>query len=249
MFLDKIISLTKQLYPKGRAFKMPKGSFFESVHTAMARIERDAYEDALSTLDSILPDNDNFTEDDATAWERRLGLINGSGIELADRKLSIRRKMNFPGEQPARQHWTFLQSQLQAAGFEVYVYENPDNLGPEDVLFFEGLLGDGQLSDYQLGDPTTQYDYLFKELELGDVQLGDNQLGGKEFRNKVVSHIDGTLDDDFIIGSSYRACFYVGGTPFGTVATVPEERKNEFRELILRIKPVQTVGLLLIRYT
>lgn len=123
--IDRIKKLSKSLFPTGRAFKMPVGGSFEKLMSGLAASEERAYEDALSILDSAIPDNDNFTEEDAAQWERRLGLIVGSGT-LEQRKQAIIRKMNHPGIVKARQHRLFLETQLQAAGFEVGVIENID---------------------------------------------------------------------------------------------------------------------------
>src|SRR5687767_5121626 len=111
--IEKIITLTKQLYPTGRAFRVAVDSYKLRLHNALAISEAQAYADALSTLDSALPDNDDFTEEDAAAWEHRLGLISNELVPLETRKAAIIRKMNHPGTVPARQHYTYLESQLQ----------------------------------------------------------------------------------------------------------------------------------------
>lgn len=233
MFTEKILSLTKQLYPTGRAFKMPKLGYLDKFHNALAVSENQAYVDAVSILNSILPDNDGFTEDDATAWERRLGLITNTSVSLADRKLAIIRKINHPGTIPARQNYLYLQGQLQAAGFDVYVYENrfPDGFGgyeTENPLTLSG--GVGGVS-----------------FQHGDRQHGDFQHGGG-FGNIVANYIDEDIDFLFDVGSNLKSTFFIGGTPIGTFANVPASRKAEFRQLILKIKPVQTVAFLFINY-
>jgi uncharacterized protein YmfQ (DUF2313 family) len=101
---DKIITLTKQLYPTGRAFKMPVNGYFEKLHKALAVSEAQAYEDAISIKYSLLPDNNNFTADDATDWERRLGLPYSPSSTLSDRKAAILRKLQQPGTNPAKGH-------------------------------------------------------------------------------------------------------------------------------------------------
>src|SRR5688572_11845637 len=139
--LDKIKSLTKQLYPTGRVFKMPVGGFFEKLHNGLAESENRAYEDAVSILDSALPDNDKFTSADASSWEKRLGLITNTSVSLDDRKLSIIRKMAHPGSVKGRQHYLYLQGQLQAAGFDLNVYENRyTNNGLVDPINPGGLI-------------------------------------------------------------------------------------------------------------
>jgi len=187
----------------------------------------------VSTLDSALPDNANFTADDATAWEKRLGLITNSDVPLADRKLAIIRKMNHPGSIPARQSPEFLQRELRAAGFDVYVYRNrfPDGMGgyiTKDPLTVTG----------GIGGTNRQH---------GQFQHGQAQHGSA-YTNLIVNHIEEEKDAIFDIGSNLRSTFYIGGTPIGTFANVDADRKAEFRQLILKVKPAQTVGFLLVNY-
>ena len=229
---DKILALTKQLYPTGRAWRMFPGSVLEKLHSGLAVSEAKAYEDAVSLLDSALPDNANFTVDDATDWERRLGLITNDLVSLDDRKLAIIRKMNHPGTIPARQHYLYIQGQLQAAGFNVYVYENifpgyPSGFitkTPEEVSGGPGLV-----------------------IQHGDIQHGDAQHGEGLFE-KVVNSIDSDLDLTFNIGPDLRDTFFIGGSPLGTYANVDINRKDEFRQLILKLKPAHLVAFLFVNY-
>ncbi len=122
--LEKIKKLGKTLYPTGRAFKIPFEGVFDKLNSALSESETRAFDDAVSILDSALPDNDNFTTGDATDWERRLGLITNPAVPLSDRKLAIIRKIRHPGNIPARQNFLYLQGQLQDAGFDVFVFEN-----------------------------------------------------------------------------------------------------------------------------
>lgn len=231
---DKIIQLTKQLYPTGRAFKMPLNGYLDCLHKGLAISEAQAYEDACAILNSVLPDNDNFSEDDATDWERRLGLITNPAVSLSDRKLAIIRKMNHPGNIPARQNYRYLQGQLQAAGFNVFVYENrfPDGLGGYTTLN-PGLLAYGQ---------------GLVQFQHGQFQHGLQIRTGKKFQNIIANHIDEQLDWNFNFGSNMRSTFFICGSSLGTYANVDEDRKKEFRQLILKIKPVQAVGFLFINY-
>lgn len=232
MSIQTIVKLSRQLYPKGRAFKMPVGGVLEKLHYALAVSENQAYADAKSVLDSLLPDNDNFTANDATAWERRLGLITSTGVSLADRKLAIQRKLNYPGNSAARGHYLFLQRQLRAAGFDVYVFENRFPAYPDT---YETMAPDEL-------DPTG-----LVEVQHGDFQHGDQQHGSY-WGNLVANNIDEDRDLNFDVGDNLRSTFFVGGTPVGTFANVDEDRKEEFRQLILRLKPTQTVGYLFINY-
>lgn len=233
--IDKIKALTLQLLPTGFAFRVKIGSNFDKLIDGLNASEARAFADALSILDSAIPDNVNFTADDATAWEIRLGLISNSLVPLSDRKLAIQRKMNHPGTIPARQNFHYLEGQLQAAGFNVFVYENrfPDGFGgyvtKTPTLF--------SLLPYPLGP-----------VQHGEIQHGDAQHGGGFYGNKVVNHIEQSLDDPFYVGLNYRSTFFIGGSTPGSWTTVDFNRKDEFRQLILKIKPVQTVGFLLINF-
>lgn len=230
--IDKIIRLTKQLYPTGRAFKIAEESFFKKLHNGLAESEKRAWDDGVSTLNSTLPDNNSFTADDATAWERRLGLITNDAVSLADRKAAIIRKINHPGTIPARENYRFLERQLQAAGFDVYVHENrfPNGMGGYITKTPEEIVGGASSS-----------------VQLGDSQLGDSQLGDGRW-DLVANYIDETIDANFNIGLNNRSTFFISSSYISDFADVDIERKEEFRQLILRTKPTQTVAYLFVNY-
>lgn len=222
---DRIMKLTKQLYPKGRAFKIPFESDFEKMHEGLAASETRFYDDSTGLLDSILPDNDNFTEQDATDWERRLGLITNTAVLLADRKTAILRKMNHPGTIPARQHFLYIEGQLQLAGFSVFVHENTLGETPGDVSGTPGNL-----------------------VTHGQVNHGSTNHGSSFF-DKVANSIDSDSDLGFATGANLLATFFIGDAVKGDFANVPKNRETEFRQLILKLKPAQTVAFLFINYT
>lgn len=234
MLSDTLLKLTKQFYPTGRAFKMFDGGYLEAFHIAVNKSEERAYNAAIAIHNSILPDNANFSTDDATDWERRLGLITNSLVSLPDRMLAIKRKLNYPGLNPAKGHFQHLEYQLQLAGFDVYVYEN-------------------RFPDYPTGYYTqtpfeiTGNSGLFTTVRHGPIQHGQVKHG-VVYNNKIANHIDESLDLNFDIGSSYRSTFFIGGNPLGTFANVDVNRKDEFRQLILKIKFVQDIGFLFINY-
>lgn len=232
-FQSKILSLTKLLYPTGRAFRMHEGGELEKLHKGLARSESRAYEDALAIHNSMVPTNANFTEDDATDWERRLGIYSGSTVSLADRKAAIDRKWNHPGEIVPRQNYRFLERELRLAGFDVYVFENRFDYGG-GVYYTRGPLD----VSGGLGGTAIQH---------GQIQHGQRRHG-MVFSQIVVNSVSNEKDLTFNIGSNLRSTFFVGGTPLGTFANVDADREQEFRQLILRIKPVQTVAYLLVNY-
>ncbi len=248
---DKFLTLTKQLYPRARAFKLFNNSWFEKLHIGLALSEARAYRDSVAILDSILPDNSNFSASDATDWERRLGLVSNPDVPLEDRKLAIKRKMNHPGTIKARQHYLYIQGQLQQAGFDVYVYENFGGALPADFIVIPEIasLDEANLDEFNLGDATTVFPNLFGLPNLDEFNLGEFNLDEEVYLNKVVNFINTADDSYFDIGQTSRSTFFIGGSTAGSFADVLLSRRNEFRKLILTLKPVQSVGYLLINYT
>lgn len=222
---QKIQALTRQLLPTGRAFKTPYNGFFDKMYNGLAVSEEKAYNDSVAILDSLLPDNSNFTNQDATDWERRLGLPDGSANTLAARMAAIKRKLNDPGINPAKGNYLYIQSQLQLAGFNVYVYENIPNNTPMSY-----------------GYPNTT-----APLQYGQAQYGSGSYG-VGFINKCVNYIDEQKDASFSLGGSYAFSFFIGGPTIGSMANVPLTRKAEFRQLILKLKQLQCVALLYVNY-
>lgn len=233
---DKIYKLTSQLFPTGRAFRGAVGGDLDKLKKALSRSEARFYDDAKSVLDSMLPDNDNFTAQDASDWERRLGLITNTNVLLSDRKLAIKRKLNHPGTILPRQNYRFLERELRAAGFDVYVYENRFDYG--DGTYYTKTPEQFSLTTY----PTVDIEHS-STLEHGEIDHG-----GGLYSNKVVNHVDEVIDDEFDVGSNFRSTFFIGYTPAGTWASVDDARKEEFRQMVLRLKPVQTVAFLLINF-
>ena len=217
----KILQLTRQLYPRGRAFKMAVDSYLESFHKGIAESEKRFYNDSISILDTIIPDNDNFTEEDARDWEIRLGLIVNDSLDLESRKLAIKQKLNYPGTTSGRQSAAFLQKVLNDAGFDVYVHEN---------------------------NPTQDPDF-WTDWEFDEIEFGEYEMHGKIQEGKIIAnHINEAQDSLFAVGSNLKFTFFIGGENIGDIADVDILRKDEFRQLILKVKPAHTVGLLYINY-
>ncbi len=229
-FKQRILNLSRSLYPRGRTFRMPFGSIFERLTKALAISEDIAYNEALNILDTILPDNDNFTEEEADKWERRLGLITNTLTPLADRKLALLRKINHPGTIVARQHFLYLEGQLQSAGFDVFIHENrfPNGGGGFETKTPNELIG---ISGDAVHSPLVQH---------GQFQHGSG------FSDKIANSIEASIDALFNIGNNFRSTFFIGGAIIGDFATIPGSREKEFRQMVLRIKPVQSIAFLFI---
>lgn len=226
IYVDEFTELTKQLYPTGRAWYMIRNSIFELFHKGLAYSESRVNSAIRELLDSIIPDNDGFSETDAANWEQALALLTPTDVSLTVRKEAIFRKMQFPGGVPARQHYLFVQGELQKAGFDVYVTEN------------------------RFGDPPTVVSFsaaIYGKIKYGQLNYGAQGLTDATI---VANHIEEEKDENFNMGNevNFRATFFIGGETYPGRAIVDPDRKAEFRELILKLKPAQTVGILLIDY-
>lgn len=246
----QIRKVSKQLYPTGRAYNQNTGTVIESLHNALSKSESQAFEDAKGVLNHILPDNANFLADDAALWENRLGLITNTAVSLADRKLAIQRKMNQPGEYPAKQSADYLEEQLQAAGFSVYVHENIPEVDIYNFLITNNTVrfGPNRMGTFRYNSTVPNYNSLFDVIRMNTVRMGAVRFNQKVYLNKVANHIEEYKDAYFPIYNNFRSTFFIGGITKGDFANVTAARKEEFRQLILKIKPVQTIGYLLINY-
>lgn len=223
--IDIFADLARQLYPTGRAWYMKKGGIFHSLHTAINRSFVRLVQDAQLTLDSCFPDNDNFNENDCALWEYRLGLITNNSLSLAVRKQAILRKMAYPGNVRARQHRLYIESQLQLAGFNVWVHKNlPPYQTPDDIV--------------SLGLAATQHG--------GSTQHGiGTQHGSVGFQ--VIAN-SSSPNESYSVGSNLWATFFIGGENLGDMANVPASRLQEFKELVLKLKPAEKVAFIFVNF-
>lgn len=228
---DILLKVTKQLFPTGRAWKLAKNSIIERLFKALSKSEAELHNFTSSTLDRILADNNEFTADDAALWERRLNIpVEPDGIPLADRKQRILRKYAFPGNKLYRQNYRYLQAELQRAGFDLYVHEN---------RFPDGGGGFTFLNVSQ--DFIIQHD---EELEHGfQSEMGASNL------DLIANSAD--PNEIYSLGTNEKnnkGLFFIGGQNFPDRATLNVSNIESFRKLVLLIKPVATVGVLLIDY-
>ena len=232
-FTDIFEDLTHQLYPTGRVWYMKRLGVFDRFHKAINRSFIRVVEDCGFTLDSFFPDNTNFTEEDATLWEYRLGLVTNTSLPLSVRMDAIRRKFTYPGNVIARQHPLFIQSQLQAAGFDVYVHENKFFEGGEWVHKTPSEVGGLSVANTQHG---------------GITQHGGGTQHGALNYEAVANSADPI--ENYAVGGEDNlwATFFIGGEMLGDMTNVPSSRLYEFKELILKLKPAHTVAYLFINF-
>jgi hypothetical protein len=111
-----------------------------------------------------------------------------------------------------------------------------------DTLIFEKYWGNHQ--------PTTVTNSFSAAKTFVGLLIGCALKDGsiKSLDEPVANYIPESLDAMFNVGPSHRSTFFIGGQTFGTFADVDELRKDEFRQLILKLKEVNTVAYLLINY-
>lgn len=225
--LDTLNRLSIQLYPTGRAWYRPENGVWENFHEAINLSFVRLIEESNLLIDQSIPDNDNFTEQDAELWEFRLGLITNTSVDLELRKQAIARKLGHPNNIRARQHPLFIESQLQQAGFDVYVHENVQPYQtPEDIL----AISPGELEH---GDAT----------EHGQ----STEHGGGNFE-VIANSIEQIENYSFGSSDNLWATFFLGGQNLGDFTNVPSQRLKEFKELVIKLKPAHTVAFTFINY-
>ena len=211
------------------------GGVMRRIHKALDVSQARFYAASRSTYDSILPDNSNFMAQDATEWNVRLGIAT-SNTDLTTMKQAIQRKMNDPGTTAPHQSAAYMQEQLQAAGFPLYVYMN---------RFSDGSGG------YMTQTPAEVLGISIGEAVYGNFDYGQLDYGAG-YANAGISvvsnHIEDAADVDFTIFPDYRSTFYVAGNPITSFVDVPAARHDELRQLILTIKPLQAIGFLFVNY-
>lgn len=222
---DIFSNLAKQLYPTGRAWYMKRNGIFDRLHQAINRSFIRVVEDSQFTIDSVFPDNINFNENDATLWEFRLGLITTTSLSLDVRKQAILRKIAYPNNVKARQNKLFIENELQKAGFQVWVHENfKPYQTPSDISGMSSV--------------NTQHS--------NDVQHGNGVQHGSGGFDVIANSSE--INESFSIGGNLWATFFIGGEVLGDIATVPQTRQREFKELVLKLKPAHLVAFTFINY-
>jgi len=224
--------LAMQLYPTGRAFNVMKDSFMDKLHSAINISFIRLMDDAKATIDSTIPDNENFTEEDCSLWEYRFGMVTNESLSVQTRRDALRRRMSRGKNIRARQHKDYIQYQLQQAGFNVFVHEN-------------GFL-EGGVWVYK-----TPSDITGSALNLtqhaNSVQHGLGLQHGA-VSSQVIAN-SSKPNESFSVGFGNQwATFFIGGQVLGTTATIPANREIEFRELVLKLKPCHLVAYTFINF-
>jgi hypothetical protein len=231
---EDLLGLVSQLYPTGRAWYLPENGVFQNLHKAINVSFLRFVNDSYNLIDGSFPDNVDFDENDCDLWEYRLGLITNSSLSLNQRRTIILRKMAYPQNQRLRQGYRYIQEQLNLYGFNVGVYEN---------IFYD-----------------INGDYYYKlPSDILSQSVTPTQHGGIIQHGTSTQHGAGNFD--VIANNMYQesynfggvenlwATFYIAGpNSISDYASIPSNRKAEFRELVLKLKPAHTIAFTFINY-
>ena len=232
-FTNILYELVNQLYPTGRAFYGGENGVFERLHLGINVSFIRLINQGKLTIDKVYPDTINFNEQDATLWEYRLGLLTNPVIPIKERRKAIQRKIAYPANIRARAHPLFIQSQLQAAGFEVYLHENGFLENGQIVYKTPDQIAATAPENTQHGEPT---------------QHGAGQQHGTLNFEVVANQIN--IDESYSVGGDQNlwATFFIGGPTLGDATNLLASREEEFRELVLKLKPAHSVAFLFINF-
>ena len=246
--MSNICDALKILMPNGKAFNFPYGLDIQKLHLALCKeperlvIYGDAIRDAGNP--GTIPD------DFICEWEAFLGLRCDSTLTMEQRHQRIIGRYVSVGGQAK----DYVKNVLNQAGFDVYVYENIPSEGQKT---YTCLMGDKYLGDALCGefsdriDPRTipdgtlivgSPDYTLEKVyvaTMGGAYLGDTVMGGLgDFQGARLIETVYSIPAD---STRYIFFWFIAGSNgyFDTV-DLPIERKNDFVELILKIKPAHT---------
>jgi len=241
VLVTELSNLVNELYPTGRAFYKPKGGTFDLLHDAINLSFLRFVKKYRNLIDASIPDNENFTADDASFLEFKYGLIDGTGNDLELRKSSLRRKMGHPNNIKGRQSKNFIEDQLRISGFNVRVFENTPTFASvgigsvtSNIPIYKtpGEIGAEAVESTQHGEET---------------QHGEGSFHGGVTFEVIANKID--ANESYGVGSNLWASFFICGENLGENAVIPESRRREFRELVLKLKPAHLAAYIFVNFT
>lgn len=245
----------ESLYPTGRAFMMKKGGIKASLHEAFNLSISRVYAKSVGLLHKILPDSDIFPVDALERWENIYGILPYGSF--GDRLAVLKQRFSWPDNKLARASASFIQEQMQLAGFDVYVtynrFELPSGYSANSGNFNSGGANSGGLcetpSRFERQEPAYGWteicaNYLDAEK---DASIFDDPPG---LCSGSFNSGGGNSQDPKAIDREYqlRGTLFIHGPEYPDIAEIESARKPEFRHTILRLLPAEVVALLYVNY-
>ena len=213
-----ILKLTKQLFPTGRAFRIPSGGTFEKLLEGIALSEQRLVDTTLGLLNRIMADNIYFSLEDCADWEKRFAMGDNSAMYFDDRKSLIYRKYRYPGNVITRSSLLYIQHELQNAGFNVYLKDKV----------------------------TSSQNFSFSQHEI-DGEMGlDTEHNAYGVYSDILANYPTQIELFPLDGLTQFV--RVEGLRAWQQAEVPKESEISLKRLLLILKPVEVIFLLNVRY-
>ena len=239
----------QKLLPKGRAFRLPFENDLYKFHQAQAKEPERICDFYVDVRDSGLPPN--IPSDALDDWETFLGLLANSNLTDAERNERALGKLTAVGGQGP----DYIQDQLQAAGFPVFVYENNPTAGARTYITLSNDTGI-ESNDFLSGDFTdrlnpnavpgdllanppiweNEKDYI--GCQSNDINIESNDFLSGEFTETLLIEFEYQISAD---SATFIFYWFIAG-PGGIFDTIdlPADRQNDFESLVYQLKPAHT---------
>jgi hypothetical protein len=246
----------KNLLPNGRAFRV----FFDTMHEKIldaSQLEAGRVKLFLDDIrDSGVPNGD-LPANALDEWETFLGIPMNTNLTTAERRERITGKYTAQGGQGP----DYIQDTMQAAGFPVYVVENIPSTTPS-VRAYTSRLGGITLGETTLGAYTNRVDprsvsgtliagpAIFESekiysASLGNMTLGETTLGA--YVGTITQEVEYTIP---AIPARYiYVWFLTGPNGLDDFVDIPLDRKQDFINQVLQIKPAHTWVIAQVNWT
>lgn len=223
-----------------------------AVFLSNAKALESAYKMFYDILKQRLPDNEFFDIEDIENWERVLGLIQNNSLSETVRKERILSKQSYYIEELGQRE--LIEKRLRENGFDVYVHEN--RFANEPI---ETQVGIAECGTTECGGYTVfEGDYIYKtpepytEICANYINLDiDNKLLETEIGSQcgVVECGFQCIEDQIFDNDSFNeSVFFVCGENYPDKANITLSRREEFRQLLLTLKPITDIALIYANY-
>lgn len=260
--------LIDALLPQGSLWRPVTGGGFDKFLNGVGQ----CYEDARVWAGKLAVLRDPWLTDRISDLELEYGLYDGAALTESDRRQRLANRM-FPiqGNRATRQD---LQDALQAAGFNLQVYDNNPAINPKPFIepTFQMVAGGGNayagrpdayagnFGGILIGELVVNGDlnvFLHNHWTVcagGGVYAGGGATAGEYDRiitGPVVFPVPAHPDDwpcVFFVAASAGFDESTGAIVSLLPLEVPAEREQELKRLILRYKPLDTWAVLIVAY-
>ena len=224
-----------------------------AVFLAKIKSLEEIYQKLFNLLKQRIPDNEIFDNTDILNWERVLGLVQNNSISDDIRKERILSKQTYYLEELGQRE--LIEKRLRENGFDVYVHENryPNEPIETQVGFAECgfaecggyILTDGDYI-YKQPEPYTEICANYIDSEI-DSKLTESETGA-ECGLVECGQFECSNDYSIDIDSFNQSVFFVSAEIYPNKSNIDISRKDEFRQIILSLKPITDIALLYVNY-